>query len=108
MDSNGRLWLLGRCAAEIQDSRGQLYPFAFECVANEYSGVRRAAFVNNSNKRVLVIEPTATYNAEMEKALLNNLTWASVDAILCVQRMPTDKRHNAKIEYPSLRRLLAK
>ncbi|MEO5959567.1 MAG: AMP-binding protein, partial [Opitutaceae bacterium] len=39
-DERGRLWLLGRCAARIDDARGRLYPFGVECVAMTFPAVR--------------------------------------------------------------------
>ncbi|MEO5958853.1 MAG: AMP-dependent synthetase, partial [Opitutaceae bacterium] len=103
-DERGRLWLLGRCAARIDDARGRLYPFGVECVAMTFPAVRRAAAIAHAGRRLLVIE------AERDEALLQSLrvatAWAQIDEVRCVAALPVDARHNAKIDYPALRRML--
>ncbi len=106
LDNQGRLWLLGRCSARIQDERDDLYPFAVECMAMEHPNVRRAAFVNHEGKRLLAVEPQAGFDTSAREALRNDLAWAHVADVLEVNRLPVDKRHNAKIDYPALRELL--
>jgi len=100
LDEKGRLWLLGRCSAKIQDDRGTLYPFAVECAAMENSRVRRAALVSLRGRRVLAIESQAKSSRE---ELQRSLTWAGLDEIVAVKRIPVDKRHNAKVDYVKLR-----
>jgi acyl-CoA synthetase (AMP-forming)/AMP-acid ligase II len=107
-DAQGRLWLLGRCSARINDANGVLYPFAVECVvAQEQSGVRRAALVAESGRRLLAIEPDAEFTTATIRSLQEKLLWAHVGEIRSFPSLPVDKRHNAKIDYPALRRLLA-
>ena len=47
LDDSGRLWLLGRCSARIEDSDGALYPFSVEHAALQHEFVRRAAVVSD-------------------------------------------------------------
>jgi len=96
MDEQGRLWLLGRCAAKVVDERGTLYPFAVECAAQPW----RTAFVNHNGQRVLAVEPGTPAD------LSNRLLWAQIDEVYTIRRIPMDKRHNAKVDYPALRQLL--
>ena len=56
LDDLGRLWLLGRCAARVEDHRGALYPLGAENTALQYEYVRRAAFVAHRGQRVMVVE----------------------------------------------------
>ncbi len=104
LDGQGRLWLAGRCAARIEDVRGVLYPFGVECVAMTFPMVRRAAMVALNGKRVLVVE------AERDERLAADLSaavaWAQVDDVRFMATLPVDKRHNAKVDYPELRRRL--
>lgn len=68
--------------------------------------MRRSALVEQDGRRVLVIEPARPGGwAELE-ALRRNLA-DRVDAVRLVRRLPVDQRHNAKIDYPRLRRMLA-
>jgi hypothetical protein len=39
-------------------------------------------------------------------SLLKSLSFASVDTIRILKRLPVDERHNSKIDYPALQALL--
>jgi olefin beta-lactone synthetase len=105
-DREGRVWLLGRCAARIQDRHGVLYPFAAETAVYQDPRVRRAAMVGHKGQRVLALE---FYDAPAGLAVIRSqIAWAHCDAIRICRRIPVDKRHNAKIDYPSLYQLLDK
>ena len=110
LDERGRLWLLGRCAARLQDERGVLYPLPVECAVQEIPGIRRAAFVAHRQRRTLVIEPVEPNSFsspdETLEELKKMLDWARIDDIVTVRRLPVDKRHNSKTDYPVLQRLL--
>ena len=103
LDAHGRLWLLGRCGARIQDAGGTLYPFKVECAAHHHPGVRRAAVVALGGRRVLAIEREPGADCS---GLESALAWAHIDAIQFLKKIPVDKRHNAKVDYPALRKLL--
>jgi acyl-CoA synthetase (AMP-forming)/AMP-acid ligase II len=106
LDERGRLWLLGRCAARIHDGRGDLYPFAAETAVYQHPGIRRAAMVAHGGRRILAVEfydhPTASDLGPIQR----DLAWTQVDEVRVCRHIPVDKRHNAKIDYPALHRLL--
>ena len=106
-DRRGRLWLLGRCAARVSDGDGVVYPFAVECAASDVPGLRRSAFVRHGGRRVLVIEVEPGVTGVRE-ALMSRLSWARLDEVMIVDQVPVDHRHNAKVDYPALDRLLAR
>jgi acyl-CoA synthetase (AMP-forming)/AMP-acid ligase II len=106
LDEGGRLWLLGRCAARIEDDRGTVYPFAVECAASGEGGVQRTAFVAHRGRRVLLVEPQSGGSRPDLSALGAALGWARLDDVRLVPRLPVDRRHNAKIDYVALARLL--
>ena len=104
-DSAGRLWLLGRCSAKIEDRRGTLYPFTVECAVRHDPQIECAALVAFRGERVLVLQvknARATDGARYKA----QLPWAGIDRFFAVDRIPTDKRHNAKIDYAQLDSLL--
>lgn len=103
MDEHGRLWLLGRASALINDGRGVLYPFAAECAARQTPGVRRAAVVAVRGRRILAVE--ADDPAVMD-AVRQGLTWAQVDEVRRLRSIPMDRRHDAKVVYGRLRKML--
>ena len=107
LDQSGRLWLLGRCAARIEDTDGLLYPFSVECAAVHHPAVQRAAMVSHAGRRLLVIEPEPGDRPDLD-ALDRDLAWAGLDRIVTMARIPVDKRHNAKVDYPALTRRLAR
>lgn len=109
LDARGRLWLLGRCAARIDDEHGRLYPFAVECAAMAHPWVRRAALVAGRDGRVLAVEPRAAPPVSTAVAALRDeLAWARLGRVAFLRAIPVDRRHNAKIDYPRLRALLTR
>jgi olefin beta-lactone synthetase len=104
LDPVGRLWLLGRASAKIEDDRGVLYPFAVECAAQQIPGVRRAAILSLDRRRVLAVQivPPAT-----PARILDALAPAQLDEVRILRAIPVDKRHNAKVDYVALRRMLS-
>jgi olefin beta-lactone synthetase len=105
LDDRGRLWLLGRCSARAEDSGGVLYPFAVECAASAHPAVARAAFAFHRKQRVLAIE-LREGSEDPAADLRSSLVWARLDRILIVPHVPVDRRHNAKVDYPALLRML--
>jgi acyl-CoA synthetase (AMP-forming)/AMP-acid ligase II len=103
LDAAGRLWLLGRCSGKIEDERGTLYPFAVECAAMQNPSIRRAALAAVDTRRVLAIEAEEPVSPD---DILRSLSWAQLDQVVSLDRVPVDKRHNAKIDYVALARKL--
>ena len=105
LDARGRLWLMGRAAASITDTRGTLHPFAVECAAMRFPEIARAALVSHAGLRVLAVEPL---NDALDVATLEReLAWAKLDRVVRCARIPVDARHNAKVDYPALRAWVA-
>jgi olefin beta-lactone synthetase len=105
LDPMGRLWLLGRCSAKITSDGGVLWPFAVECAAMNVVGVQRAALAEVRGRRLLVLQTSGDAATVCTNAR-EQLSWAKFDEVRPVSRIPLDKRHNAKIDYPALRRML--
>jgi acyl-CoA synthetase (AMP-forming)/AMP-acid ligase II len=105
-DPQGRVWLLGRCAARIRDEHGELYPFAAETAVYQEPRIRRAALVARAGRRVLAVEFYDERDRPDLDGLRDRLAWTHVDEVRVCSRIPVDKRHNAKIDYPTLYRLL--
>jgi len=103
LDRTGRLWLLGRASAVIRDARGTLYPFAVECAA-QMPELARVAVVSHKERRLLLLEPRPGHTAN-PSGLRERLAWAQLDDFKTLQ-IPVDKRHNAKVDYPQLHKLL--
>ena len=103
LDARGRLWLLGRCSARIGHD---LYPFTVECAASSFPWVRRSGCVETRSGRVLAVECRSGARPEPD-TLRAAFAWAGIDRVVVVKELPVDRRHNAKINYPALRRLVS-
>jgi acyl-CoA synthetase (AMP-forming)/AMP-acid ligase II len=106
VDAAGRLWLLGRCVAKVHDAHGTLYPFAVECAASAHPVVHRSALVARGGRRALAVELEPGADPAALCVLQSDLAWAELDAVLPLRQIPVDRRHNAKVDYPALYRLL--
>ena len=107
LDGYGRLWLLGRCMARIVDGRGVLYPLSVESAACANRAVRRAGCVSSEGRRILFVEREPRATRHDLNGLHARLSWALLDEIEVLRRIPVDRRHNAKIDYPALRRMVS-
>ena len=90
----------------MTDRRGTLYPFAVEAAAQATTGVARAALVPSQNTRVLALELTPDAPPAAAENVRQLLSWAELDDIVPVKKIPVDRRHNAKVDYIALRQLL--
>ncbi|SFN80922.1 Acyl-CoA synthetase (AMP-forming)/AMP-acid ligase II [Formivibrio citricus] len=103
LDEAGRLWLTGRCSARLGEGEQTLYPLSVEAALANDPDIARAAFVSHRGKRLLVLElKQGVEPGPLEKTL----SWAGIDRIVILSRIPVDRRHNAKTDYPALRREL--
>lgn len=114
-DTQARLWLLGRCAARLETPSTDgvtraVYPFTVETAAHTFPAVKHAALVAQTNtstpKHILAIELYAPQSEAWHAQFSARLAWANLDEIRVLKQMPVDKRHNAKIDYPALRKLI--
>jgi len=106
LDESGNLWLLGRCSARMKRNSGDLYPFAVEAAASNFPWIKRSAFVNVQGKRILAIESLKKPGESQLSDLRSSLDWAAIDQIFPLDRIPVDPRHNAKVNYPELTKVL--
>lgn len=106
LDERERLWLLGRCTARIEDASGVLYPLAVECAASHVAGVRRCAVVLVDGRRVLAVELAETTPDAVADELRGALGWALINEYRFLKHIPVDRRHNAKIDYAALKKLM--
>lgn len=99
IDDQGRLWLLGRCAGRV----GAYFPFAVEVAVLGWPGVRQAALIGVEGKPLLAIAGDRGFEATWRAQLADQFP----DIELCfLKKIPLDRRHNSKIDYPALYRTL--
>ncbi len=108
LDPQGRLWLLGRDQARIEDHKGILYPFAVESAADQIPEIERTALIQHKGRRILVVQCGRSHQTPGFRSTLQQiLTWAELDHILWTQQISVDRRHNAKVDYPALRQWIS-
>ncbi|GMR17121.1 MAG: fatty acid CoA ligase family protein [Gammaproteobacteria bacterium] len=106
LDSRGRLWLLGRCAAAVSGTGGaggMVFPFQVEYAVSAVRGIRRAALLPLHGAGVLVLEIRRRRAAAGCVRAARRIAGDAVERILVVRRIPLDKRHGAKVDYAALR-----
>lgn len=106
LDERGRLWLLGRCSAKLSDGDHTVYPFGIEAAAMAHCGVERAAVVEMKRERLLVIQAAAAIWETLEVELQTAATGLGIHRILRVAEIPVDTRHQSKVRYAALVKLL--
>lgn len=94
LDSDNRLWLLGRFAV----TRPGIYPFAIETAARLQPGVKGAVLVTSNERAILFIEGSTDALAPDFAARLNELGIAP----RTLAAIPLDKRHRSKPDYAAL------
>jgi len=102
-DEAGRLWLVGRATATIDDGRGIVEPLRVECALAYLSGVARSAIAGCDGSRILVAEPVAGQTVD-ERAIRAALAFVELDRVV-IAPVPVDPRHEAKVDYAQLQRL---
>lgn len=102
LDADGRLWLLGRCAAVIRRGGRTFHPFAVETAARFWPGVARAALAEAGGQVILAVEGDRAFLSDWQ-ARAGELGLDMVRPMA----IPLDRRHRSKVDYPALRRRLA-
>lgn len=114
LDAEGRLWVEGRLGHVVRTARGPLTPVAAEQAAESVPGAGRTALVGvgpaGTQVAVVVMEtnPPAKRPGPASTALANEVREAvstagvEVAAVLVVPDLPTDIRHNSKIDRAAL------
>ncbi len=101
-DSQERLWLMGRESAVFNMDDRVVYPFGIESAVMHHPSVIRCAVVQHEEKNLLCLE--------LEDGLLDSVREHFPEyqflEFTHLKNIPMDKRHNAKIDYPSLLEIL--
>ena len=113
LDDQGRLWVCGRCSHRVVTPAATYYPLCCEPVFNTHPDVARSALVDPS--RPAAGTPTVCVELHhdargreaqvrhdlVELADAHEAT-KGIDSFVFLDRLPVDRRHNAKIDRPAL------
>ncbi|MEM7699518.1 MAG: AMP-binding protein [Verrucomicrobiota bacterium] len=100
LEEDGRLWLLGRKAVVNQSA---ITPFAVECAASFLSEKGRTAILELEGELILFAEKEVDASDQL-KRLADQF---GITQIRMLDKIPMDRRHNAKVDYPALRELVS-
>jgi acyl-CoA synthetase (AMP-forming)/AMP-acid ligase II len=114
-DNDGCLWLLGRVNTLITRAGQLFYPVPVETVIGTLPYIQRAALIGAPDKllgeqTVLIVEfAKDNYRPadwrEQIQSLLAKRGWI-IDEIRSMRKLPVDARHNARIDYQKLQRMI--
>lgn len=112
LDPEGRLWVEGRLDHVVVTERGVLTPVGVEQRVDAIAGVARSAAVGvgprGAQQLVLVVEPDASVRVdgvladEGTSAAVRAAVPHPVAAVLARRSLPTDVRHDSKIDRAAL------
>lgn len=114
LDDDGRLWVEGRLGHVLSTAKGAITPVAAEHAVESVAGAGRAALVGvgpaGTQAAVVVMEtiPPARKAGPASNELSQKVrsavaeTGVDVAAVLIVSSLPTDIRHNSKIDRAAL------
>ncbi|MDH5475865.1 MAG: AMP-binding protein, partial [Cyclobacteriaceae bacterium] len=97
----GELFLTGRCKQLINIETGLISPFIIENQLQSIDGITMGTILYVDNKLILVIE-TSLSISQIEQ----HIAEIDYDVIKTIAKIPRDPRHNSKIDYEKLRRLV--
>lgn len=112
LDDAGRLWVEGRLAHVIHAADGPITPVAVEHAAETVAEVRQAAAVGVGPTGTQQLVVVASTDPKLPGPLapldlvdaVRRAVDARVAAVLIVDEIPVDRRHNSKIDRDRLRR----
>ena len=94
IDDDGRLWLIGR----IKE------PFlGIEAALHSRLKIGKTAIFKNDEKIILVLEENENIS---ESDIRKEINFEKIDEIKYVKKIPVDKRHNTKVDYKELKKIL--
>lgn len=117
LDDEGRLWFLGRSAHLVTGDGFTLTTEDVEAAADTAPGVRRTALVGvgpaGRQQAVLCVEPQRGMHKEallaaLRAALADHRHGRRIGTVLFHPRLPTDIRHNSKVDRVRLASCAAK
>lgn len=102
-DENNNLWLIGNKKSIIKTKNKKIYPIKIQCILNTNFNINTSAVLKHNKKVFIILE-----NKDKDK-FGNNLTlFKNIDNILFINKIPMDKRHNAKVDYNELKNIINK
>lgn len=102
LDTEGRLYLVGRVKQLISRKGGLLSPFLYEHAFQSYDGIVCGTLLEIEEKVIAIVE---SERGADQVLLRENMitTGLPVDDIIFIKSIPRDPRHYTKIDYDALK-----
>jgi olefin beta-lactone synthetase len=105
LDSDGQLWLTGRCKQLIFNELGMISPFILENKLSQLDGIEIGTAMKMADEKVVIfLEKKAGFDENSIKKSVENALDFLPDAVVFLKKIPRDPRHFSKIDYDALRR----
>jgi olefin beta-lactone synthetase len=114
-DNAKNLWILGRIEHKIFFNNFYLFPLQIEKEVNKIELIENSAFIMNTknNKAIILIKPikytpafTYLIKNKVKELILKKFGNLYLEFDIIFGDIPLDKRHNAKINYSKLKKIL--
>lgn len=115
LDETGRVWVCGRRSHRVVTPERTYFPLCCEPVVNTHPDVARSALIGVGSGGAAGVEPAmcvelvasatgraTTVEAELRALVAQFDSTRGIERFFFVDRLPVDRRHNAKIDRPAL------
>ncbi len=109
LDNGGRLFLLGRLKGIIR-IKGQIYyPFSIETAFSFCKGIKKSALAVKDDRLYLIVEKKKGFTGKLEEDMeVAKLKEKFGIFKIIEEKIPVDKRHNSKVDYRKLEKIMEK
>ncbi|MCK5028073.1 MAG: AMP-binding protein [Bacteroidales bacterium] len=107
INSSNELILTGPLLAILRHKDRYWSPFIFEGITKSIEGIEKTTLQKIDNKLVAVVQINKSFNRSVIMEKLNALNFP-LDKIVFIPQMPKDPRHNGKIDYIKLKKIIHK
>ena len=103
LDNEGRLFLMGRVKNRFEHNGKAVYVFPIENALLEIDGVEIGTVLKINNEIVLVVETKILKHKLEQELKKRNFEYDK----FIITKIPRDPRHNSKIDYDKLKKILS-
>ena len=105
LDKNGELYLTGRCNTLLTQDGKIVAPFIYESYLQAIKGVEIGTIVAHRNGILAVVELNDNQQKKVIEAQIDSMN-IDLIGVNFLRKIPRDPRHNSKIDYERLKKLL--
>ena len=106
-DENQNLVLLGRKKAKIKINNKIYYPFSVETAFSFLNCIKKSVLAEKNKKLYLIVEKSNNFCGKTDESIeIRNLQKKFEIDYIIFKKVPVDKRHNSKVDYRKLEKLI--